>query len=536
MVRRGLTKALPFAGAAALVSGVVGCSSGAPVSFGEGDPAEVEVAEQLSLGYLDEAMGADGVDARRDFTVKRVFVDELSVAHTHVQQRVGGVPVFGGEAIVHLGRDGSLFALTDARVRGIPPDFDVTPAISADEAIRRVVGGYDCAECLTAPPAADLWVLRAPRDGLPHLAYRVELRREDGTDRTEMPVVFVDARTGEEVLRYDNLQTGKGKSLYSGTVRIGTTAHGGVYYMEDVSRKIGTFDSNNGSSTSNRFTDADDLWSAGVQRAGVDAHYAVTMARSYYKFVHGRDGIDGSGGPGWLRSVDGQTKLITSRVHYGTKYNNAFWNGNLMTFGDGDGDRFTPLVTLDVGGHELTHGVTQWTAALAYFGEPGALNESMSDVFGAMIERYAKGESAGTWKIGEQCYTKAIQGDALRYMDNPHAASNKGFTADDDPDHYSERYTGTADNGGVHINSGIPNMAFYLLAKGGSHHLGGSMVGIGADDAARIWYKALTAYMTSSTTFAGARAATLGAAEELFGDGSPQRNAVASAWALVGVL
>jgi thermolysin len=122
-------------------------------------------------------------------------------------------------------------------------------------------------------------------------------------------------------------------------------------------------------------------------------------------------------------------------------------------------------------------------------------------------------------------------------MDTPHRAGNAGYSADDDPDHYSERYTGTSDNGGVHINSGIPNHVFYLVAKGGNHaHVPGPFVaGIGTDAAARIWYKALTTYMTSSTNFAGARAATLNAAADLYGTGSAQYNAVANAWAACGV-
>jgi len=150
-----------------------------------------------------------------------------------------------------------------------------------------------------------------------------------------------------------------------------------------------------------------------------------------------------------------------------------------------------------------------------------------------MVERYAKGESANTWKIGEDAYTPGTAGDALRNMDDTHKSG--------DPDHYSERYTGSGDNGGVHTNSGIFNYAFYLLAKGGTHHLGGSMAdigqpnGIGADKAAAIWYKALTTYMTTSTGFAGARTATLDAATALYGAGSAEVTAVTQAWFLVGV-
>jgi thermolysin len=176
---------------------------------------------------------------------------------------------------------------------------------------------------------------------------------------------------------------------------------------------------------------------------------------------------------------------------------------------------------------------------LTYSGESGALNESWSDVFGAMVERYANGgqETAATWWIGEAAYTPATAGDAMRYMDTPHRAGNYGYTANDDPDHYSERYTGTGDSGGVHINSGIANHVFYLVAKGGNHaHIPGPFVtGIGADAAARIWYKALTTYMTSSTNFAGARTATLNAATDLYGTGSLEYLAVANAWAACGV-
>jgi Zn-dependent metalloprotease len=192
-------------------------------------------------------------------------------------------------------------------------------------------------------------------------------------------------------------------------------------------------------------------------------------------------------------------------------------------------------VSLGICGHEMQHGITERTANLTYSGESGALNESWSDVFGAMTERYARGENSNTWLIGEQSYTPGTSGDALRYMSNPHQARNGGYTADDDPDHYSERYTGTGDNGGVHINSGIANKAFYLLAVGGTHHRGGSMTGIGSAAAARIWYRALTSYMTSSTNFKGARTATLNAAAALYGSGGTNYNAVANAWALCGV-
>jgi Zn-dependent metalloprotease len=159
-------------------------------------------------------------------------------------------------------------------------------------------------------------------------------------------------------------------------------------------------------------------------------------------------------------------------------------------------------------------------------------------VFGALVELYADGGvvSGNTWKIGEDAYTPSISGDALRYMDNPHLAGNGGYTSNDDPDHYSERYTGTGDSGGVHINSGIGNHAFYLAAAGGTHHLSGvTVTGIGPSDAGKIWYRALTVYMTSGTNFAGARTAMLNSAADLFGTSSQQYQTVRTAWCAVGV-
>jgi Zn-dependent metalloprotease len=472
-----------------------------------------------------------------ELVVSNVRVDELSMAHTRVQQRVRGVPVFGGEAIAHFRSDGELFTITDDLVPNIV--IDTTPAIAQDAAIDIALNDYGCRDCLTAPPSADLWIMR--HEGVDHLVYRVQLRRIDGTDATALPVFFVDAHGGYVVLSYNNLQTATGSSLYSGTVTIGTYHNPtfGDYVMENHSRRVGTYDMRNTSSTTYfLFLDADDVWNSPSQRAGVDAHYAMERYFNYLSSVHGRNGIDGSGGPFTVLGDNGVTTLVASFVHFGVNLNRAFWDPGFrqMNYGDGDGVSFSPLVTVDIGGHEMTHGVTQFTANLTYQGESGALNESWSDVFGAMLERNVRGvEDANTWLIAEQAYTPGVSGDALRYMDDPHRATGHNLTPNDDPDHYSERYIGLDDDGGVHVNSGIANKAFYLLAKGGSHHLGGSMTGIGADQASRIWFVALASYMTPSTNFAGARTATLNAAGALYGAGSTQQIAVASAWCLVGV-
>jgi vibriolysin len=198
-----------------------------------------------------------------------------------------------------------------------------------------------------------------------------------------------------------------------------------------------------------------------------------------------------------------------------------------MTYGDGDGVNSLSLTTLDIGGHEFAHGVTQYTANLTYSGESGGLNESMSDVFGSMVERLMEGESGNTWMMGEETWTPSTSGDALRYMNDP---ADDGYSYD-----YYSSALASAD---VHYTSGVGNLAFYLLSAGGTHPRARSttvVTGIGADAAADIWYLALTSYMTSSTNYAGARTATLSAAAALYGSTSNEYTQVDNAWTAVGV-
>ena len=525
------------------VFGIVSRQTGASQNvFNTGSEDEREHARQISLAILRDRAAQRAIGNPDDYVVKRIEIDDLKMAHTHVQQLIGGVPVWEGEAIVHLQSDGALSDITDNLKENVA--IETKPGIMAGDALQ-MARRMTSTKVMTDPPMVDLYIYRG--DDRDRLTYRVEMPRLDGTEKTAAPVVFVDAHTGEKVFEYDNLKTGSGNSLYSGTVTIDTSSSGSTFYMEDLTRRMGTFNMNNTGSTTtgtggtqSRYSGADDVWSATVERAGVDAHYGARWTYDYFKNVHGRNGINGSNGPGTTTAAaNSGISLVSSRVHFGSNYNNAFWYQNRMSYGDGNGSTFSPLVTLDIAGHEMTHGVTEYTSNLTYANESGALNESMSDVFGAMVESYARGGAitADTWKIGEQCYTPSNgTSDALRYMDNPHLAGNGGYTSDDDPDHYAERYTGTADSGGVHINSGIGNKAFYLAVVGGTHHRSGvTVTGMGSTNAARIWYRALTVYMTSGTNFSGARTATLNAATDLFGSGSAQYNTTATAWCAVGV-
>jgi Zn-dependent metalloprotease len=230
------------------------------------------------------------------------------------------------------------------------------------------------------------------------------------------------------------------------------------------------------------------------------------------------------------RGIAGDGRGASSRVHYGNGYDNAFWSDACfcMTYGDGDGSDYDPFVSLDIVGHELSHGVTSHTARLRYSGEPGGLNEATSDIFGTLIEFYAQNpEDPPDYLIGERVVRGG--GGALRSMAWP------------EHDHRSvgcwEQGVGSLD---VHYSSGIANHFFYLLAEGTGHAThacgtGVSVTGIGRLDAGRIWYRALTRYFTSATSYHGARAATLRAAGDLFGKRSAQYAAVGAAWSAVKV-
>jgi thermolysin len=472
---------------------------------------------QKRMEQVLQSMGFDPAD----WNVKRAWTDDLKMSHLHVQQFFKGVPVFGGEMIAHWDAHNAFTSINNGWVRDLR--VNTQPLVTKAQAIQLAVNNYGCGKCFTADPTVKLWILR--RDARDRLVYSVRLRREDGSAATAMPVYFIDAHSGDVVWNYDDLQTvaASGQSLYDGVVSFESyfDPNSGKYFLEDLTRRHGTFDYRH-SFAANFFpiTDDDNLWTK-RDPAAIEAQYAAQAVLDYYRDVHQRNGLDGFGGPFAATAPDGATRLVASKVHYGTNYLNAYWDGASMTYGDGDGVNLSTPVTLDIAGHEMTHAVTYYAPRLTYDGEPGALNESMSDVFGAMIERHVKGLSSDTWKIGEDAYTPSTPGDAIRYLDNPHAV---GMPAD---------YREYVPNGDPHVNSGIPSLVFYLVVMGGTGPHGGEMVGIGPAQAEKIWYRALTTYMTSQTNFAAARTATLAAATDLYGQ--PAYDAVSHAWALCGV-
>lgn len=231
-------------------------------------------------------------------------------------------------------------------------------------------------------------------------------------------------------------------------------------------------------------------------------------------------------------SIDDRGLRLDSTVHYGKDYDNAFWNGSQMVYGDGDGQLFNRFtIAIDVIGHELTHGITQYEAALIYYGEAGALNESFSDVFGSLVKQYSLKQTAeeADWIIGEGLLTENVKGVGIRSMKEPGTAYNDPVLGKDpQPGHMKDIYKGTADNGGVHINSGIPNRAFYLAAT--------EIGGYAWEKAGQIWYIALRDRLRSRANFKRAANTILTVAAELYGKEGPEYKAVSKAWKTVGVL
>ena len=324
--------------------------------------------------------------------------------------------------------------------------------------------------------------------------------------------------------------------MYSGAVALTTTLAGGSYQLSDPTRGgVRTGDAGNRTDSCSPlfgctyasaplFTDADDLWGNGTtssrQTAAVDAQYGATRMWSYFLDVHGRLGMrnDGVG--------------TLNRVHYGTNYNNANWDPGCFCarFGDGDGTNYTPWTSLDVVSHELTHGVTDATAHITYSGEGAGLHESISDIFGTLVEFHASNPAdPPDYTIGEKIRPSGVP---LRWMDRP---SRDSYS----PDCW---YSGIG-NIGAHVAAGPGNHFFYLLAVGSGASAwgtsptcnGSTVAGIGNADAGRIVYRAVTVYMTSGTNYKGARIATLSAAADLFGPTSSQYARTAAAWSAVNV-
>ncbi|MGY5101445.1 M4 family metallopeptidase [Streptomyces sp. 900105245] len=517
----------------------------APAAHADGRPTRATAIQNAASALLAHAAGL-GLTSAEDTSVQDVIVDKDGTQHVRYDRTYHRLPVLGGDFVVHLTADGG-YRSADRATRGRISLASVVPKISGQKAADLAVNALRAAnlgEKLKQVKAKPQLVVDALH-GAPRLAWRTDAAGLDSLGNPVGRTSLTDARTGARIDAWDTIETatGDGKSLYGGTVALETTQSGSAYQLKDPTRgNTYTGDAANKTdlcifgicfsrAPATLFTDADNHWGTGTtadrSSAAVDAQYGTNETWDYYKNVHGRNGIAGDG------------KGSYNRVHYGNNYNNAFWDDSCfcMTYGDGDGTTFGPLVALDVAGHEMTHGVTSKSAALTYSGESGGLNEATSDILGTMVEWYANNSSdTGDYLIGEKIVRSGFGKTALRYMDKP---SKDGNSAD-----YWSSSVGNLD---VHYSSGVANHFAYLLAEGSGAKTingvsydsptanGSTVTGIGRDKVGKIWYRALTVYMTSSTNYAGARTATLNAAKDLYGAGSAEYNAVAAAWSAVNV-
>ncbi|MEZ5096487.1 MAG: M4 family metallopeptidase [Nocardioides sp.] len=468
---------------------------------------------------------ATGLAPGQSLRAVDVTLDKDGSNHVRFARTYRGLEVVGGDLVVHQGPGSSYRSVSGTALK--PFSLSTTPSIAAKNAARIAGRTVSFAKRQASPQLVVL-----ARGAGTALAWRVDVtgRRADGSPAGEY--VFVSARTGKVMAHWPSVltDTGSGTGLFVGTVSLDTTLTGGSYQLKDPVR--GNNATYNGPATSAPiFTDADNVWGNGlesnVQTAGVDAHYGIAKTWDFYLSTFGRNGIANNG------------QGARSYVHDGS-YVNASWSDSCfcMRYGDGDAATYYPLVTLDVAGHEMSHGVTSRTAGLVYRGESGGLNEATSDIFGTMVEFYAANPNdAADYVIGEKIFRSYNPATHyIRRMDNPalDGASQSCWNSQ----------TKRID---VHYSSGPANHFFYLLAEGSGaktingipHNSptcnGSTVTGIGRDAAARIWYRALTVYMTSRTTYSGARTATVNAATDLYGASSTQVAAVKAAWSAVSV-
>ncbi|MEV5977060.1 M4 family metallopeptidase [Streptomyces sp. NPDC052114] len=500
--------------------------AGAPVSLSKSARADL-----LQDADADKAATADriGLGAKEKLVVRDVVKDADGTTHTRYERTYDGLPVLGGDLVVHTAKSGKLKGVTkatEATVKVASTDAKVAKSSVAKSA-ESTAAKAKTSKADAQSPRKVIWAA----SGKPVLAYETVVTgmQKDGTP-SRLRIV-TDAATGKKLFQQQEIENATGNSQYSGKVELGTKKGSNGFELTDEGRGgHGTYDLNHSQSGDGKLvTDDDDTWGTGkpddAQTAAVDAAYGAQLTWDYYKDVHGRSGINGDG------------KGATSRVHYGNGYVNAFWDDSCfcMTYGDGEGDK-KPLTEIDVAAHEMTHGVTSATGNMEYSGESGGLNEATSDIFAAAVEFNAKNtEDVGDYLVGEKI---DINGDGtpLRYMDKP---SKDGQSLDS----WSE----DAGNVDVHYSSGIANHFFYLLSEGsGAKEINGvkydsptadgsKVEGIGRDKAEKIWFKALTTYFTSTTQYKDAREGTLKAASDLYGADSAEYKGVEAAWTGVNV-
>ena len=454
-------------------------------------------------------------------------MDPLGFTHISFQQHYLGIPVEFSEQKVHL-KEGYINSIS-GKVHSFE-DLDTEPAISAAQGLEIAMAHINAKQYLweedahnhllesCEKPEGELMIFPVLRTvtTLPKLVYRYYIQ---ATAPLYAGDIYVDANDGSIVFEHSKIVhadvAASGQSLYNGNVTFTaeelvpgnfrlkqSTTGGGVWTSDSQGSPYGSVEIQSTSTTFNH-------------PIGVQAHWAAEQTYQYFAQTHNRNSYDGNNAQ--MRVFVGDQQI-----------NNAVWLGNKASFGNGDGITYNPFVTCDIVGHEFTHGVVQTSANLIYQNESGALNESFADIFGECVEHFATGNH--DWKIGADI---TITASAIRSFSNPNSLGH--------PDTYQGQYwaTGPFDYGGVHTNSGVQNHWFYLLSEGGSgtNDFGKSYTvqAIGMNKAAAIAYRSLTVYLTNSSNYFDARDAAIQAAEDLYGIGTMEVDAVKDAWYAVGI-
>jgi Zn-dependent metalloprotease len=483
-------------------------------------------AEQSASALAGQALG---LGAGEQLVVKDVINDTDGSTHVRYNRTFNGLRVIGGDLVSHRDKTG--------QVKSVNWNFgqkmevaSMTPKVALASATAAGATTASLARETTAASKGDLVVYA---DGAtPKLAYDV-LTQGVKADQTPSRLhTIVDADTGATLSTWDEIETGTGHGIFVGAVPLGTTAGltaAGGFSMRDPAGNSTTDlqGSASDTATGTTFTDKDDIWGNGLAAdrasAAVDAQYGAEKTFQYYKTIQGRNGI-------WNTGVGAR-----SRVHFGNAYENAYWDGTQMTYGDGAGNTH-PLVALDVAGHEMTHGVTENTAGLVYSGDAGGLNEATSDIFGTAVEWYANLPSERpNYLIGEKLNLFG-NGTPIRYMDKP---SKDGASKD--------CWSSSLKSLDPHLSSGPLNHWFYLASEGsGAKVVNGvaynsptcnasTVTPIGRDVAAKIWYRTLTTYLTSKSTYKSAREGAIKSAKDLYGVASPQCKGIAASFSAIAV-
>jgi thermolysin len=465
-------------------------------------------------------------DAAAELAVAKSEVDHLAMTHVRFQQITHGIPVVGAELAAHYDGEGRVTSIDANYIAGIE-GLDLEPKLTAQAgkelALADVVARTKDVEESQLHPSDGKLVVFALGNHPATLAYEYTVRAVYGSEPA-IWVTTVDAKTGAIIDRYNNLQTveATANGVLGNAQKFQVTAAGTGYQMLDTSRgvQIRTYNAGGleiGPAEGAKIVSSTSLasWDTGTGAgAAVDAHTYAAVVFDYYKTVHARNAIDGAGGP------------MLSTAHFGQAYDNAFWDGTGMAYGDG-GPLYRPLSAgLDVVAHEFTHGITEKTSNLRYQGQSGALNEAVSDIFGVFIEHAAKPDEVKNWTMGESIIRA---GGTLRDFKNPGAGQQ--------PANMSTYVNTQQDEGGVHINSGIINNAAFLMTVGGVNPVSKIEVklGIGWEKSEKLWYRANTKYFLSTTNFAQAAQGVMQAAKDI-GLTANEQNVVDCAWKATGIV